>query len=433
MAADARAGGEGAQLRDTIYALSSGAPPAAIAVVRVSGPKADAALEALAGTLPEPRTARLAALQHGGEVLDTALIIRFPGPHSATGEDVTELHLHGGRSVVAAVLAALGAIDGLREAKPGEFTRRAFENGRIDLAEAEGLADLLEAETRSQRLAALSLAGGALSRQIAVWQARLLELSAEVEAVLDFSDEADALPGPFFADRLHLLTLEIANWLARPPAERLKEGLRIVIAGPPNSGKSSLLNALAGRDAAITSAVPGTTRDLIEAPVSIEGLPFLLIDTAGLRDSADEIEAIGIDRARRTLEAAEIVLWLGESQAAPAGALKVRSKRDLHGVDPEADLSVSAVTGEGLDQLVRRLAHRSAEILPRPGEVALNRRHRQALSETLAALEGASRAQDWLIVADELRHARLALDRVTGRAGVEDMLDALFGRFCIGK
>lgn len=421
-------------MKDTIFALSTGAPPAAIAVVRISGPRADAALQALAGRLPEPRRAALVSLRRGGEPLDRALAMRFSGPSSATGEDVAELHLHGGRAVVAAVEAALAEMDGLRAAEPGEFTRRAFENGRIDLAEAEGLADLLEAETESQRRAALLLAGGALSRQVEQWQRRLLALAAEVEAALDFSDEDDVAPlRGDFAARAEALRGELADWLGRPGAERLKEGVRIVIAGPPNVGKSSLLNALVGREAAITSAVPGTTRDAIEAPVAIGGVPFLLIDTAGLRESGDEIEIIGIDRAHRHLEAADLVLWLGEPREKPAGAVSVRSKRDVAGSDPDADLSVSAITGEGLDELARMLIRHSGMILPQRGEVALHRRHRAALAAAERALADMKGVEDLLVVAESLRQARLALDRLTGRAGVEDMLDALFGRFCIGK
>ncbi|HYN46239.1 MAG TPA: tRNA uridine-5-carboxymethylaminomethyl(34) synthesis GTPase MnmE [Allosphingosinicella sp.] len=421
-------------MSDTIYALSSGAPPAAIALVRISGPKADVALQALAGTLPEPRTATLASLRADGEILDNALVIRFPGPASATGEDVVELHLHGGRSVVAAVLAALGRIEGLRAAEPGEFTRRAFENGRIDLAEAEGLADLLESETQAQRRAALALAGGALSRQVEAWQARILGLAAQVEAALDFSDEDDvtALPAGFGAE-LGALRNELSAWLARPPAERLKDGIRVVIAGPPNAGKSSLLNALAGRDAAITSDTPGTTRDVIEAPTAIGGASFLLIDTAGLRDSQDPIESIGIDRARASVASADVIVWLGRAADAPEGAILVHAKADLGPPEARCDLSVSVTTGEGLGALSRELIERSTELLPREGEIALNARHRAALGEVLDAVGEAGATADLLIAAEALRQARAALDRITGKAGVENMLDALFGRFCIGK
>ena len=403
-------------------------------MVRISGPLADAALEALAGALPEPRRAIVATLSANGDVLDNALILRFPGPHSATGEDVAELHLHGGRAVVAGVLAALAAIEGLRAAEPGEFTRRAFANGRIDLAEAEGLADLLEAETESQRRSALALAGGGLSRLVAEWQSAVLGLAARIEAALDFADEDDVAPlPPAFATELGALRRELAAWLARPPAERLRDGIRIVIAGPPNAGKSSLLNALVGREAAIVTDIPGTTRDLIEAPIALGGAPFLLIDTAGFREADNAIEAIGVARARASAAAADLVLWLGSPDQTPPGAIAVHAKADLVPAPPGAGIPVSARTGEGLHELVRTLIRHSAALLPAPGEIALNRRHRAALAEALSGLGEAETTSDLLIAAEGLRHARAGLDRVTGGAGVEDMLDALFGRFCIGK
>jgi tRNA modification GTPase len=429
--ADARPDGP-EELIDTIYALSSGAPPAAVAVVRISGPRAHAALKALAGRLPEPRVAKLARLREHSEVLDNALVLRFDGPASETGEDVAELQLHGGRSVVAAVLTALGRIKGLRPAESGEFTRRAFENGRIDFAQAEGLADLIEAETQAQRRAALALAGGALSRQVEAWQERLLALAARIEAALDFSDEGDVAADDV-GEPLATLAAELEAWLARPTAERLRDGVRIVIAGPPNAGKSSLLNALIGRDAAITSEIAGTTRDAIEAPVAFEGHPFLLVDTAGLRDGADLIEAEGVCRARAQIGAADLVLWLGEPAGKPEHAVLLHAKADLGGTTEGSDLSVSARTGQGLVDLVRLLIQHSVLRPHSSGEVALNARHRAVLAEAAGAVKEAGAADDPLIAAEALRRARHALDRVTGRAGVEDMLDALFSRFCIGK
>jgi tRNA modification GTPase len=420
---------------DTIFALSSGSPPAAVAVVRISGPRADAALEALAGRLPEPRRASLKRLTWRGERLDEALVLRFPGPASATGEDITELHLHGGRAVVAAVLAALGELRGLRAAEPGEFTRRAFENGRIDLAEADGLADLLAAETETQRRAAQALAGGALSRLVEGWQGRLLGQAAALEAVLDFSDEGEVGEEwpPGWGEAVAALAREVEAALARPTAERLRDGLRVVIAGPPNAGKSSLLNWLAGRQAAITSAIAGTTRDLVEAPTAIAGTPFLLVDTAGLRESGDEVEAIGVELARQSVEAADLVLWLGAPEDAPERSVLVQSKIDLAPAERKAEVRVSAETGEGMDALVALLIARARDLLPGEGEVALNARHRGAIFLAAEQLREAEQSGDLLIAAECLRQARVALDRVTGRAGVEDMLDALFGRFCIGK
>jgi tRNA modification GTPase len=413
--------------------LSSGAPPAGVAIIRISGPRAADALVALGRRLPEPRVATFRRLSVDGEPLDNSVILWLPGPKSATGEDVAELHVHGGRAVIARALAALGGLPGFREAKPGEFTRRSFENGALDLSEAEGLGDLLMAETEGQRRAALALMGGKLSRQVLAWQDRLLALAAEVEAALDFSDEDDVVPlragfvGEVAAERASMLAL-----LERPGVERLKEGVRVVIAGPPNAGKSSLLNALAEREAAIVTDVPGTTRDVVEVPVAIGGVPFLLTDTAGLRETDDKVETIGVERARASLAGADLALWLGPPDAAPAGSIRVHAKADLGPAAGNADVATSVVTGDGLDALVALLLARSRDLLPAAGEVALNARHRAAIAEAAAAL-GEATSPDLLIAAEALRSARAALDRVTGKAGVEEMLDALFGRFCIGK
>ncbi|HYI40243.1 MAG TPA: tRNA uridine-5-carboxymethylaminomethyl(34) synthesis GTPase MnmE [Allosphingosinicella sp.] len=423
-------------MTDTIFALSSGSPPAALAVVRISGPSSSSALKALAGRLPPPRVATLANLDWRGERLDRALVLRFLGPNSATGEDVAELHLHGGRAVVAAVLEALAGQEGLRAAEPGEFTRRAFENGRIDLAEAEGLADLLSAETEAQRRAALAMAGGALSRKVEAWRQRLLALAAALEATLDFSDEGEvgeAWP-PGWPGAVEALAGEMDELLAAPPAERLKDGVRLVIAGPPNAGKSSLLNVLVEREAAITSAVPGTTRDVIEVPIAIEGLPYLLIDTAGLRESPDQVEALGVERGRASLASADLVLWLGEPAEAPEPdrSIFVHSKCDLPSLRRDFDVRVSALTGEGVRNLVELIMERARALLPGPSDLAVNARQREAIFGAARHLRHAG-SDDMLIAAEAVRQARTELDRVTGRAGVEDMLDMLFGRFCIGK
>lgn len=318
-------------MNDTIFALSSGAPPAAIGVIRVSGPQAGVALRTLTGKLPSPRQARLAQLRGGdGEVLDAALVLWLPGPGTETGEDVAELQCHGGRAVIGAVEAALGALPGLRRAGPGEFTRRAFANGKIDLAQAEGLADLLEAETELQRQTAMAMAGGAFSRMVDGWRGELLQLSAALEAVLDFSDEDDVATLPAnFAVRIGVLEEDIAAWLARPRAEALREGYRVVIAGPPNLGKSTLFNVLVQANAAIATPIPGTTRDVLTRPVSYEGIPFLFADTAGLHDAAgDEVEAIGIERAMEALDRADLVLWLGPEGEGPDQAWEIASQVD---------------------------------------------------------------------------------------------------------
>jgi tRNA modification GTPase len=421
---------------DTIYALSSGRPPAAISVIRISGPNAHDAVKKLAGSMPSPRTAAVRELRHptSTELLDEALVLCFDTPQSSTGEDIGELHCHGGRAVVDAVLAALGLIAGLREAAPGEFTRRAFENGRIDLTEAEGLADLIEAETESQRKAALALAEGGLRKQIAKWQEQLMVLSASVERAIDYDEDDAALDQALLRD-CAALAGELQQWLERPPVELLKDGVLVVVAGPPNAGKSSLINAIAGEDRAIVTEVPGTTRDHIEVPLSLGGVPIRLTDTAGLRATQDRVEAIGVERAERLVEAADVVAWLGEPTQAPrhARVIKVHAKSDLHGDAPVGSLAVSSQTGEGLPALLRRIEELARSILPAEGVIALNRRQAQCIAEAAEALNSAASASDMVLLAEDLRQARSAFDRLTGRAGIEDVLDALFSRFCLGK
>jgi len=425
-------------MTDTIYALSSGAAPAAIAVVRVSGPDAASAMLALAGKVPPPRRAVTATLRGADEtLLDQALVLWLPGPGTATGEDCAEFHLHGGRAVIAAVEAALATVPGLRPAQAGEFTRRAFANGRIDLAEAEGLADLLAAETELQRQSALALAGGAVSRTVDDWRIRVLQLSARVEAVLDFSEDDDigGLDAGFVPD-LSALTAELAEWLARPRAEVLREGFRVVLAGPPNAGKSTLFNALVEAEAAITSPIPGTTRDVVTRPVAIAGVPFLFLDTAGLRPvTADPIEQTGIDRARGELTRADLVLWLGPDAECPPGAWNIEAQADRadHPAKANPRHRVSAVTGEGLPALRQDLIATARAALPRPGDAALNQRQHRLLAEAHESLAAAARFADPLLIAESLRLARVAFDSLLGRTTTEDMLDALFGRFCIGK
>ena len=423
-------------MSDTIFALSSGAPPAAIGVIRISGPGAGVALRSLTGSLPEPRRASLRAVRASdGTVLDRALVLWFPGPHTATGENLAEIQCHGGRAVVRALEAELASIEGLRRAEPGEFTRRAFANGMIDLVEAEGLGDLLTAETELQRQAAQTAYGGSLSRKFEEWRDRVLHLSAMVEAVLDFGDEDDVetLPPDFF-DRIADLEREWREVIDAPQAERLKEGVRVALAGPPNTGKSSLFNALLNEGAAIVSEEAGTTRDAIERPVSFEGIPFVLVDTAGLRsEGAGTVELIGIERAAAEMERADIVLWLGGEGEGIEGCWEIQPKRDLKGEGKKGPRhSVSSVTGEGIPEMWADLAQSARSLLPKPNSAALNRRQVGALRQAADALPNNSDA-DPLIVAEQLRTARHALDRLQGRHSTEDMLDSLFGRFCIGK
>ena len=421
---------------DTIFALSSGRPPAAIAVIRISGPLAHFAGEQLAGELPPAREAAVRPLRDptSAEQLDEALVLRFDGPASATGEDVVELHCHGGRAVVDAVLAGIASIDGVRAAGPGEFTRRAFDNGRIDLTEAEGLADLLEAETEAQRRAALRLAEGGLRRQIELWRERVVALSSEAELAIDYVEEGPEEGDAAIAAAARGFAEELDEWLARPQVERLKDGVRVVVAGPPNAGKSSLINAITGIERIIVSDVAGTTRDVIEVPLAISGRPFVFIDTAGLRSGSDAIEAIGIGLAEREVEQADILLWLGGEGEAPEHPCRilVHAKADLGG-KPAGRVAVSALTGEGLSELLERILAMSDDLLPAPDVIALNRRQAEALDEVRSALADAAVTDDPLLQAEGLRLARAAFDRLTGRAGVEDLLDALFARFCLGK
>ncbi|QDZ08848.1 tRNA uridine-5-carboxymethylaminomethyl(34) synthesis GTPase MnmE [Sphingomonas panacisoli] len=424
---------------DTIYAPSTGAPPAAIAIIRISGSAALAAAQELAGELPAPREARVRTLRDSsGEHLDRALVLVFPGPATATGEDLVELHLHGGRAVVAAVEMALAIQPDLRRADPGEFTRRALANGRIDLAEAEGLGDLLTAETELQRRAALSMADGALSRRIASWRARLLGLAARIEGSLDFSDEAD-VPAALLDDirqSARSVADDMTATLAAPTVERLRDGVRVVLAGPPNSGKSTLLNALVRREAAIVSPIAGTTRDRIEVSVARDGIPFVLTDTAGLRDATDDvIERIGIARADEAIEGADIVLWLSDDAPRDPAMVWLHARADLPGrghFTAGPVMSVSALDDASVEVLWTLVTSRASSLIPKPGDLALNVRQANHCRDAVEALADIA-SLDELVVADALRRANVALAKITGHSGVETMLDTLFGKFCIGK
>jgi tRNA modification GTPase len=421
---------------DTILALSSGRPPAAIAIVRTSGPHALEAVERLAGGLPPERSAVLRRLTNpaNGSLIDQSLVLRFDAPNSSTGEDIVEYQCHGGRATIDALINALLGQPGIRLAEPGEFTRRALANGRIDLTEAEGLADLLAAETELQRRSAMARAGGALRARLDSWRERLLALSARAEVAIDYADEEDGAGYAELGPEIRGLADDMAGLVAAPRVEPLREGIRVAVAGPPNAGKSSLINALAQSERAIVTPIPGTTRDVIEVPLAISGIPFVLIDTAGLRESGDVVESIGIERARVEVERADLLLWLGQSEDQPdhAGLIPIAPKADL-GVARGHGLPVSAVTGEGLASLTAKLVQRAGALLPKGDELALDRRQHDLLAEAQQALTRAAELIDTVLIAEELRVARLAIDRISGRAGVEDLLDALFGRFCLGK
>ena len=453
----------------TIFALSSGSLPAAIAVVRISGPLAGTALEAMIGRLPAPRQATLAKVRHpgSGDVIDEAVALWFPGPKSETGEDVAELQLHGGRAVVAAVLRALGELEGLRLAEPGEFTRRAFEHDRIDLTQVEALADLIYAETEAQRRQAFQQLRGLLANRAERWRQKVIDALALVETGIDFADEGD-VPKDLVSEAMTIvrpLEQEITQALeGADRGERLRDGLWVVIAGPPNAGKSTLLNTLARREAAIVSPYPGTTRDVIEIHLDFGGYPINLIDTAGIRAASDDpIEREGIRRARKEAAHADLVLWLVDAaeddrlrlMAGEAGTDSpllgrwiVVNKIDL--LDQigrrhlEASLGkqnnvhwVSAVTGEGLDHLkaaIIRLAEQSFSLEP---ALVTRERQRALLQEVANALAAAlGRADERAgeeLVAEHLRMALVGLGKLTGRVDVEEILDVIFRDFCIGK
>jgi tRNA modification GTPase len=445
----------------TIFALSSGRLPAAIAVVRVSGPQAGAALQALARRMPAPRQAMLARLRDPADsvAIDDALALWFPGPRSETGEDTVEFHLHGGRAVVAATLNALGRIPGLRPAAAGEFTRRAFENGKLDLTEVEGLADLIGAETEAQRRQAFRQLAGLLGERAEEWRTRLIAALALVEAIIDFPDEGDVphdlmAPAMAIAAELHG---EIGALLDdRRRGERLRDGAVVAITGPVNVGKSSILNRLAGRPAAIVSSHGGTTRDIIEVSLDLGGYPVTVLDTAGIRDSEDPVEQEGMRRARKRASEADLILWVVDASdpdpAPPPLDLAAQFSEIwviLNKCDIERDgdkypdwlprhkyLGISAKTGESFDKLLALLEEFLVNTFSSSESVLITRaRHRHALSSCHQALGRAlgepPERED--IIAEELRLAARDLGRLTGRVDVEDVLDVIFRDFCIGK
>jgi len=435
---------------DTIVALASGAVPAAIAVIRISGPETRRVLEAFCGGVPDPRHASLRDIGPPRlPAIDRGLAIWFPGPASFTGEDMAELHTHGSRAVVSAVIEAVLSLPGTRLAEPGEFARRAFENGKLDLTQVEGLADLISAETEAQRRQALAQAEGSLRTLYEGWRIELLRAQALVEAGLDFADEGDvaadiAVKGDAIVAPL---LVSISHHLADRRGERLRDGVHIVIAGPPNVGKSSLLNALAKRDVAIVSEEAGTTRDVLEVHLDLGGLPVTLTDTAGLREAESKVEAEGVRRALARTEQADVVLWLVDATAPiwelPAAleirtAICVLNKIDLErGFTPHRDcLQISARTGQGLDRLVEALEEQAAHVAETglASPLMTRARHRAELEGTRVALQRFG--QPTLspeLKAEELRIAARHLGRLTGRIDVEEVLGAIFGEFCIGK
>jgi len=428
---------------DTIFALATARGKAGVAVVRISGPRADAAARALAGDLPESHRAALRLLRkQDGQMLDQALVLCFAENHSFTGEEVVELHLHGSQAVVAAVLQELAAQPGLRLAEPGEFTRRALENERLDLAQVEGLADLIDAETEAQRKQALRVLSGALGVQAETWRSKLIRAAALLEATIDFADEdvpVDVSPEVLnlLADVDAALLQEMAGVAV---SERIRDGFEVAIVGPPNAGKSTLLNALAGREAAITSEYAGTTRDVIEVRMDLHGLPVTILDTAGLRETQDEVEEIGISRAVTRAKQADLRVFLlvdGEQMpgiSAEPGDIEVHGKADIVGARSPA---VSGKTGEGVGALVAQITN-TLETRAATAAVATRERHRSAMTASQAALasarnevmNGLERSE---FAAEDLHVAIRALDSLIGRVDVENILDEIFASFCLGK
>jgi tRNA modification GTPase len=444
---------------ETIFALSSGRPPSAIAVVRVSGPQAALALNSLTGKIPVPRRATRAMLRDfQGQPIDDAVVLWFPGPASATGEDVAEFHVHGGQAVLAALFAVLSRFEEIRAAEPGEFTRRGFENGKIDLTEAEGLDDLIHADTDRQRRQALRQLKGMLGDKARDWRQRIVEASALIEAGIDFSDEGDVSAELLLPARARIVALasEIEEVLAaQAKGERLRDGLVVAITGPPNVGKSTLMNQLARREVAIVSPYAGTTRDVIEVQLDLDGYPVTMIDTAGIRETDDPVEQEGVRRARAKAAEADLVLWLADGpDAGPQhqGAVPVwtvRNKIDLdlgrRGVSGSAeveadhgraDFAISAREGDGVAELISALvAFAESYFGVGEGGLITRERQRKLLHQTYQSLQRsiAVIGQGEELAAEDLRSAAYALGRLLGRVDVEDILDVIFREFCIGK
>ncbi|WP_037434546.1 tRNA uridine-5-carboxymethylaminomethyl(34) synthesis GTPase MnmE [Sinorhizobium fredii] len=438
------------QITDTIYALSSGALPAGVAVIRISGPATATVIGRLCGALPQPRRAALRTIRtRNGEILDSGLVIYFPGPASFTGEDCCELQVHGGRAVVHAILDALAGFEGLRHAEAGEFSRRAFQNGKLDLVEIEGLADLITAETEMQRRLAIEQSGGGQSALYQGWARRLTHARAMIEAELDFADEDD-IPGSvsetIWTDMAKLAAEIEAHVDQAGLAEIIRDGLKIVIAGEPNAGKSSLLNALAKRDIAIVTEIAGTTRDVLSVDLSLAGFSVKLYDTAGLRETDELVEREGIRRAREVIGHADLILLLSEKPGdfvwnEPVGndvpVIRVATKIDRNGANwapGQADLFLSTKTGDGIADLLEELKAHLPDLAGRTSLAMPSRkRHVDCLKQASAALARSRAVEGLDIQAEQLRLASDALGRITGRVDVENLLDVIFSEFCIGK
>ena len=431
----------------TIFALATGRLPSAIAVVRISGPRTGVALASLTGREINARQATLVTVSDGYSApIDEAIALRFPAPHSATGEDVAELHIHGSRAVLVALTLELQRL-GLRLAEPGEFTRRAFENGKLDLTSAEGLDDLVHADTDMQRRQALKQLKGLLGARAEDWRRRIIAASGLIEAGIDFPDEDDVPEDLLAPALLEIKTLfdEIQEVLAaQAQSERLRDGLVVAIAGPPNAGKSTLLNRLARRDAAIVSPHAGTTRDVIEVHLDLNGYPVVLLDTAGLRDSDDPVEQEGMRRARDRAANADLVLWLSENdqavdrqlESSPVWRVRTKIDKGSRASRPTGEYAISAESGEGVEVLTGAIATFAENYFGSSESALITRtRHRTLLQETCAGLERALAAQDAgsEIVAEELRTSIHSLGRLVGRIDIEDVLDGIFREFCIGK
>lgn len=428
---------------DTIFALASARGKAGVAVVRISGPAAFSAVQQLTSNLPKPRTAGLRKLSDpNGQHLDEAVVLPFVSGHSFTGEDTVELHLHGSKATISAVLRVLGDLDGLRMAEPGEFTRRALENGQLDLAQIEGLADLIDAETEAQRRQALRVLSGALGTLAETWRVKMIRAAALIEATIDFADEDVPVDvSPEVLDLLGQVRGELAQQASGvQSAERIRDGFEVAIVGPPNIGKSTLLNALAGREAAITSEIAGTTRDVIEVQMDLSGLPVTILDTAGLRDSDDVVESIGIRRAVERATQADLRVFLTDGIIDSFGFQPVAGDIVVVGKGDLADSlggAVSGKTGQGVDQLIDNITEK-LESLSSSAGIATRERHRIAILKALSSLESAEKEiicgpDRSELAAEELHTAIRALDSLVGRVDVEHVLDEIFASFCLGK